>query len=267
MKGIISICLALSAHALVYVGLGPVSSEPKELETVEITPPPAVTTVAVIQFASSVDTQAETDPVPPPTPEPRPEPPREPDPIPEPEPVKTPEPIVTLNPALVDPIEPEPIYTVIEDKPITRPIIESQSRPYVKRTRTLVTATPHSMQLPSSNAKNTGAAQQTKPLSSSGKRAQRKYLGDLMAWLAEHQEYPPALKKKRIEGVVHVRFTVAKDGRVTNMSIVESSGYPELDDAALAVLRRANPVPKFPRKLKREQMSLTLPIEFSLITE
>ena len=38
-------------------------------------------------------------------------------------------------------------------------------------------------------------------------------------------------------------------------------------DAALDVLRRADPMPKFPKALERSRLSVTLPIDFSLITD
>ena len=88
-----------------------------------------------------------------------------------------------------------------------------------------------------------------------------------MAWLAEHKDYPAALKKDRIEGVVKVRFTISKSGKVLSAEIAKSSGYPLLDAAGLAVLEKADPVPPIPKLMGREQLTLTLPIEFSLITD
>ena len=105
------------------------------------------------------------------------------------------------------------------------------------------------------------------PLTTSQKRDQQEYLVELMGWLARHRVYPPELKKAKVQGVAKVRFTIQRDGRISNASVAQTSGDARLDAAALNVLTRANPGPKFPRKLPRDSFTLTLPIEFSLITE
>lgn len=45
-------------------------------------------------------------------------------------------------------------------------------------------------------------------------------------------EFPASLKAQGIEGDVVVRVDIAADGRVTGVSIVQSSGYPAFDEAA-----------------------------------
>ena len=55
-------------------------------------------------------------------------------------------------------------------------------------------------------------------------------------------------------------------GRVLDAVIVKSSGQPLLDDAALDVFTRANPVPAIPRAMAQGPLTLTVPIEFSLTT-
>ena len=45
--------------------------------------------------------------------------------------------------------------------------------------------------------------------------------------------YPDASKRASEEGRCIVQMTVAADGRITNESIQQSSGFPRLDDACL----------------------------------
>jgi protein TonB len=45
-------------------------------------------------------------------------------------------------------------------------------------------------------------------------------------------EFPPALKAQGIEGDVVVRVDIAASGQVTNVAILQSSGYPAFDEAA-----------------------------------
>ena len=67
-----------------------------------------------------------------------------------------------------------------------------------------------------------------------------------MAHLERHKRYPPGARQRRKEGVVHVRFTIDPGGNLQTVQLARSSGHPELDDAVLALLRRASPVPAPP---------------------
>jgi len=52
-------------------------------------------------------------------------------------------------------------------------------------------------------------------------------------------EYPQEALVANQEGVVVLRATIGTDAKMTNVAVVESSGHPILDDAAVLVLRNA----------------------------
>ena len=87
-----------------------------------------------------------------------------------------------------------------------------------------------------------------------------------MAALVEHRVYPPELMRAHVEGIVRVRFTIDREGHVLSAELAESSGHAGLDQAALTVLQRASPLPPIPESMGLERLTITLPIEFSLIT-
>ncbi len=60
--------------------------------------------------------------------------------------------------------------------------------------------------------------------------------GALAAWLAAHRRYPEAARQRDEEGVVGITFRVDRDGRVTSVSVIRSSGSPVLDGAAKDML-------------------------------
>ena len=60
-----------------------------------------------------------------------------------------------------------------------------------------------------------------------------------------------------------VRFTVASDGRVLNVALVQGSGFPALDEAAQAMLRGAS-LPPFPPGLAEREITATVPIRYQL---
>jgi protein TonB len=60
-----------------------------------------------------------------------------------------------------------------------------------------------------------------------------------VAWLAAHRVYPEGSRRRSEEGEVTVRFTVAADGKVSDVAVVKGSGFAALDAAALSMLRGA----------------------------
>lgn len=120
---------------------------------------------------------------------------------------------------------------------------------------------------PSSGAAgiNTAAA----PGTGSGigsRHARHPYFGKLKAWLNAHKTYPAALKKAKTQGTVVLTFTISRSGELLSSRIVTGSGEPGLDQAALDMLQRSSPMPPLPDELGLDTLTLTIPVEYSLIT-
>jgi protein TonB len=82
--------------------------------------------------------------------------------------------------------------------------------------------------------------------------------------LERNKKYPPMARNNRIQGIVYVTFTINKSGQVVNSHIVNSSGYPVLDDEAMALLRRVNPLPSIPDEVRANVVTLTAPLQFRM---
>lgn len=54
-----------------------------------------------------------------------------------------------------------------------------------------------------------------------------------------------------------------RDGHVLSSSLVRTSGFADLDQAALDTLRRADPLPAIPPE-RSDEVELVVPVEFYL---
>lgn len=95
----------------------------------------------------------------------------------------------------------------------------------------------------------------------------RAYFAELLRQLNRFKVYPPALRKAKIEGRVVLTFTIDAQGRVIFSDVQRTSGHAALDDAAERMLTRASPLPAIPPKLGKTSLTLSVPIEYSLLTD
>jgi protein TonB len=75
--------------------------------------------------------------------------------------------------------------------------------------------------------------------------------------------YPEAAERRGQTGVVQVFFSLDRRGHlVDSPRVVRSSGVPVLDEEAVAVLRRAQPLPPPPSEFPGDPVTLIVPIRF-----
>src|SRR5882757_6352189 len=92
------------------------------------------------------------------------------------------------------------------------------------------------------------------------RRVRATWQKELMAHLDKHKRYPSERSLKA--GEIYVRFTLDRLGHVLSTAIEKSSGDTAFDEAALAMLRRSDPVPRPPPLVADEGLSFTLPVIF-----
>ena len=105
------------------------------------------------------------------------------------------------------------------------------------------------------------------PVSDAMRARERNYYASLMAWLNRKKTYPAEARKARQQGVVSVRFTIDRAGNVISAGIKKGSGFALLDEETLKLMQRASPLPAIPDSLKKQQLTISLPVEYSLITQ
>jgi periplasmic protein TonB len=82
----------------------------------------------------------------------------------------------------------------------------------------------------------------------------------LVAQLERHKRYPPQAHGKT--GEARLAFSIDRGGRLVASRIVHSSGSDALDEEALALIRRAAPLPPPPAGMSDDQLSFVVPIRY-----
>jgi periplasmic protein TonB len=82
----------------------------------------------------------------------------------------------------------------------------------------------------------------------------------LQAQLERSKRYPR--RARGAHGKVTVAFTVGRNGGVVSSHIVQGSGSAILDEEALALIKRAQPLPPPPSTIADNQLSLVVPINY-----
>jgi len=82
----------------------------------------------------------------------------------------------------------------------------------------------------------------------------------LVAQLERHKRYPAAAGGK--VGEARLAFSIDRSGQVVASRIVHSSGSEALDQEALALIKRAAPLPPPPAGLPEERLSFVVPVRY-----
>jgi protein TonB len=86
----------------------------------------------------------------------------------------------------------------------------------------------------------------------------------MMRYIAENIKYPVIAQENGIQGRVICQFVVEKDGKVSDIQVVRSSGEASLDKEAVRVI---NSMPKWKpgkQRGKPVRVKYTLPVNFRL---
>jgi protein TonB len=164
-----------------------------------------------------------------------------------------PDPAAVLAPPPPPPPPPRP--RIIERKPAPKKVVErrkpiNREKPPAERT----TAPPRAQAqvAPHAAAPVEGAASAT-----AASRAS--WRGTLLAHLNRYKRFPGGANP----GTVQVSFSIDRSGRVLTARLVRGSGDALLDEEAVAMIRRASPVPAPPEGLGGGTIALAVPVKFS----
>ena len=70
-------------------------------------------------------------------------------------------------------------------------------------------------------------------------------------------QYPVAAAERRMEGDLFLNFTIHRDGRVSDIAIISSSGYELLDREAVRALTVSSPFAPLPDAWNEDHITIT----------
>jgi len=88
-------------------------------------------------------------------------------------------------------------------------------------------------------------------------RVSDNYLWQVIARLSGYHYYSDVAVR---EGTTVVQIVIARDGRLLNVSIAHSSGYPQLDQGVVAGVKSGSPYAPLPDSIKGDSATFTLPL-------
>jgi periplasmic protein TonB len=162
------------------------------------------------------------------------------------------------------PTEPEEADRVVTENESKKPkeddpkIAAVQTQASTESVAAEATATPSSDAIPEGE-------RSVAPAIGTGETARRvraTWQKELIAHLDKHKRYPTDRSQKSAE--IQIRFTLDRTGHVLATNIEKSSGDTSFDEAALAMVRRSDPVPAPPPLIADEGLSFTLPVIFRI---
>jgi protein TonB len=201
---------------------------------------------------------------------------------PEPRPIAEPAPSAAPTPPLAAEVPAEervaslpdakaPDWRMVEEKPEPKPVempkpVEEKTAPKEVRRPEARPAAPSAAAAPARPAASAtpGRAGNRGNIETGGAALVSSYQAQVLAHLQRFRSYPEAARSRGITGVAAVRFALGRNGQVLSLSLARGSGASVLDEAALAMVRRASPFPPFPAELSRTRMDLAAPVRFDL---
>jgi protein TonB len=77
--------------------------------------------------------------------------------------------------------------------------------------------------------------------------------------------FPDVARRQKLSGTPVIEVTIGADGRLLQTIIRRSSGHPELDEAAMRILKLAAPFDPFPGELSAKHDEIRIAYEWQFL--
>lgn len=161
-------------------------------------------------------------------------------------------------PVEIEEILPEPPQPVVEE--VIVPIIKERAIKKVKKKK--IVKKLKRKKKKKKLVRKTSKAQRSSPQT---KAIKNSYLSKVRKIIEQHKKYPRIAKRMKQEGVVKVKFTIGKNGKIRHIKLAQKCPYTKLNKAALQILHQIVSFGPIPKELNETYLSLTVPIKYKII--
>lgn len=85
----------------------------------------------------------------------------------------------------------------------------------------------------------------------------RAYMRMLRDRIESIWKYPKKAARRRLTGDLYIKFSIRKNGELDKIELVRTSGYRDLDEAAMQALKKADPYWPLPENYDKEVLEIT----------
>lgn len=93
------------------------------------------------------------------------------------------------------------------------------------------------------------------------RQAREDYLWQVIRKLSQ-QRFQSKSREPSEQGVVVTRLTLARDGRLLDVALARSSGFPDLDRGVMETVRQASPFAPLPPDIAADRFTILVPISY-----
>jgi TonB family protein len=94
------------------------------------------------------------------------------------------------------------------------------------------------------------------------RRLEEDYFRQIVRKISQYRFYS-RVQHDAEHGMVVTRLTIARDGRVLDVSLLKSSGFPNLDNAVVETIRQASPFAPLPSELAQDHKTFIVPVNYT----
>jgi periplasmic protein TonB len=92
-----------------------------------------------------------------------------------------------------------------------------------------------------------------------------KAFGEVLAQaIGKRKDYPRLARVRNWQGTTELKLQIGPDGKLQDVHVGHSSGFPLLDAAAVQMVHNAAPLPDVPETLRGRELTMTVPVVFKL---
>lgn len=133
---------------------------------------------------------------------------------------------------------------------------------YNQSAATLSTVTPDPSQITAIAAQPATNAEASSLPAAQKLLVRQRYISQLLKKIRANTRYPQRANELGQSDSLRIALAIDRQGNIISAGLVQQSQYPQLNEAALAAIKKSTPLPKMPESLSEPSFELTVPITF-----